>query len=149
MVLFFRVYVGQWLTQVILYSVLDSEYRLICFKTWICWLNIYFLFCDGVCSTTPNILPMFLFNSFCLGNINKTLIENFKRALRDVTTEEGYYVLGSFCQNVKVVSWCLYFTLLAKNGLSIFKYKRHIMETRLLLGTWFYEFISPSFMDSE
>ena len=38
---------------------------------------------------------------------------------------------------------------LQKNGLSIFKYKRHIMEIRFLLGTWFYEFISPSFMDSK
>ena len=132
MVWFFRVYVGQWLTKVVLYSVLESEYRLISFKTSIFLLNICFLISDGVCSTPPNILPMFLFNSFCLGTINKILIENFKQALRDVTTEEGYYVLGGFCQNVKVVSWCLYFTLLAKHGLSIFKYKRHIMESRLL-----------------
>ena len=76
MVLFFKVYVGQWLTQVIFYSVLDSEYRLISFKTWICLLIICFLFCDGVCScsTPPNFLLMFLFNSFCLGNNNKSLI---------------------------------------------------------------------------
>ena len=28
---------------------------------------------------------------------------NFKRALRNIATEEGYYVLQSFCQNVEVV----------------------------------------------
>ena len=28
---------------------------------------------------------------------------NFKRALRDIATAEGYYVLQSFCQNVEVV----------------------------------------------
>ena len=27
-----------------------------------------------------------------------------KRALRDITTEERYYVPESFCQNVKVIS---------------------------------------------
>ena len=58
MILFFKVYVGQWLTQVIFYSVLESEYRLISFKTWICLLNICFLFCDGVCSTPPNVFLM-------------------------------------------------------------------------------------------
>ena len=47
---------------------------------------------------------MCLFNSFYLGNINKKFDLNFKRALRDITTEEGYYVLESFCQNVEVVS---------------------------------------------
>ena len=74
MVLFFKVYVGQWLTQVIFYSVLDSKYRLFSFKTRIFQLNICFLFCDGVCSTSINVLLMFLFNSFCLGNINKISI---------------------------------------------------------------------------
>ena len=108
MFLFFRVYVGQWLTQVIFYFVLDSEYRLISFKTWICLLNICFLFCDGVCSTPANVLIMFLFNSFYLGNINKILIYIFKRALRDVTAKDGYHALESFCQNVRVVFWCLY-----------------------------------------
>ena len=29
---------------------------------------------------------------------------NFKRALPDFITEEGYYVLESFCQNCEVVS---------------------------------------------
>ena len=29
---------------------------------------------------------------------------NFKQGLRDITTEEGHYVLESFCQNVEVVS---------------------------------------------
>ena len=29
---------------------------------------------------------------------------NVKRALRDITTEEGYYVFESFCQNVEVAS---------------------------------------------
>ena len=33
---------------------------------------------------------------------------NFKRALQDITTEEGYYVLESFFQNFKVVFWYLY-----------------------------------------
>ena len=111
MFLFFRVYVGQRLTQVIFYFVLDSEYRLISFKTWICLLNICFLFCDGVCSTPANVLIMFLFNSFYLGNINKILIYIFKRALRDVTAKEGYHALESFCQNVRVVFWCLYIYL--------------------------------------
>ena len=113
MFLFFRVYVGQWLTQVIFYFVLDSEYRLISFKTWICLLNICFLFCDGVCSTPANVLIMFLFNSFYLGNINKILIYIFKRALRDVTAKEGYHALESFCQNVRVVFWCLYIYIYA------------------------------------
>ena len=128
---------------------MDSEYRLIFFKTWISLLKIYILCCDGVFSTPPNTLPIFLFSSFCLANINQILTENFKRALPDLTTEEGYYVIESFCQNVKVVSWDLYFTVLAKHGLSIFKYKHHLMESRLILGTWFYEFISRSFMDSK
>ena len=74
MVLFFKAYVGQWLTQVIFYSALDSKYRLIYFKTWICLLNICFLFCDRVCITPLNILLMFLYNSFCLGNTNKIFI---------------------------------------------------------------------------
>ena len=43
----------------------------------------------------------------------------------------------------------IFYTTCKKNGLSISKFKRHIMESCLLLGTWFYEFISPSFMDSE
>ena len=29
---------------------------------------------------------------------------NFKLALHDITTEEGYYVLEYFCQNFEVVS---------------------------------------------
>ena len=67
MVLFFRFYVGQWLTQVIFHSVLGSEYCFISFVTWICLLNICFLFCDGVCSTPRNVLLMLLFNLFCWG----------------------------------------------------------------------------------
>ena len=58
----------------IFYSILDSEYRLSSFKTWICLLIVCFLFCDGVRSTLRNVLLMFLFNLICLGNINKILI---------------------------------------------------------------------------
>ena len=39
---------------------------------------------------------------------SEQLDECFWGALRDVTNEEGYYVFESFCQNVKVVSCCLY-----------------------------------------
>ena len=67
MVLFFRFYVRQWLTQVIFHSVLGSKYCFISFVTWICLLNICFLFCDGVCSTPRNVLLMLLFNLFCWG----------------------------------------------------------------------------------
>ena len=83
---------------------LDSECRHSSFKTWICLLNVFFLFCDGVCTTPPNVLLMCLFNSFCPENIKKKIDLNFKRALRDITTEKGYYILGSFSQNVEVVS---------------------------------------------
>ena len=58
---------------------------------------------------------------------------NFKRALGDITIEEGYYLLESFCQNVEVVSWYLYFTLLTKNALPNFKYKCHIMESHFVI----------------
>ena len=56
-----------------------------------CLLNICFLFCDGVCSTPPNILLMCLFNSFCLGNIDKII---------DIssTNEEGLCTLNGNCQ---------------------------------------------------
>ena len=37
-------------------------------------------------------------------NINKNFDLNFKRALQDIKTEDGYYILESFCQNVEVVS---------------------------------------------
>ena len=85
MFLTFKVFVGQWLTQFIFYSVLDSEYCIVSFKSWIFQLNICFLSCDGMYMTPP------------------------KRALRDITTEERYYVPESFCHNVKVISW--YFIL--------------------------------------
>ena len=114
MFLFFKVYAGQWLTQVTFYSVLDSEYCLISFKTWFFLLIICFLFHDGVCSTPPNVLLMYLSDSFYLGNTNKDFCLNFKRALWDITTEKVYYVLESFCQivmfcqNVEVVPWFIY-----------------------------------------
>ena len=63
MFLLFKVYVGQWLTKVTFYSVLESKYHLISFKTWICLLNICFLFCDGVCCTPSKVLLMFFFFS--------------------------------------------------------------------------------------
>ena len=54
-------------------------------------------------------------HTFCyiLHLLHKTLKFDLKfqtssATLRDITTEEGYYVLESFCQNVDVVSWCLY-----------------------------------------
>ena len=117
MFLFFEVYVGQWLTQVIFYSVLDSEYHLISFKTWICLLNICFLFCDGVCSTPPNVLLMFLFNSFCLGISTKFWFKISKELCEMSQPKKSimYYVLGSFCQNVEVVSWCLHIYIYIHN----------------------------------
>ena len=39
---------------------------------------------------------------------------NFKWVVQNVTTEKEYYVLESFYQNVIVVSWCLYFTIITK-----------------------------------
>ena len=74
MFVFFKVYVGQSITQIIFYSVLDSENCLNSFKRWICQLNTCFLFCDGVCSTPRNTLLIFFFNLICLGILNKILI---------------------------------------------------------------------------
>ena len=72
MVLFFKVHVGQWLTQVIFYCVLGREYRLLSFKTWIFLLNVCFFFWDGVRSSPRIVLLMFLFSSFCLGVSTKS-----------------------------------------------------------------------------
>ena len=45
------------------------------------------------------------------GEYQQTLDLDFKRALRDIRSEKGCYVLESFCQNVEVVSYFLYIFL--------------------------------------
>ena len=45
------------------------------------------------------------------GEYQQTLDLDFKRALRDIRSEKGCYVLKSFCQNVEVVSYFLYIFL--------------------------------------
>ena len=102
MFLLFKVYVGQWLTKVTFYSVLESKYHLISFKTWICLLNICFLFCDGVCCTPSKVLLMFFFfNSFCLGNINKTLIKISTEPCKTQQLKEGIMYLKAFVRMSK------------------------------------------------
>ena len=71
MFVFFKVYVGQSLTQTIFYSVLDNENCLNSFKRWICQLNTCFLVCDGVCSTPRNNLLIFFSIQFVWGLLTK------------------------------------------------------------------------------
>ena len=102
MFLLFKVYVGQWLTKVTFYSVLESKYHLISFKTWICLLNICFLFCDGVCCTPSKVLLMFFFfNSFCLGNINKILIKISTEPCKTQQLKKGIMYLKAFVRMSK------------------------------------------------
>ena len=44
------------------------------------------------------------FQFILLGEYQLNFDLNFKRALPDIRTEEGYYVLESLCQNFEVVS---------------------------------------------
>ena len=54
-------------------------------------------------SLTPKVLLLCLFNSLS-GKYQQNFDLNFKRALRDITTKEGFYVFEKFCQNDEVVS---------------------------------------------
>ena len=63
---------------------------------------------------------------------SEQLDECFWWALRDVTTEEGYYVLESFCQNVKVVSGCLY-NIIQYTYIYIYIYIYHEQETSVCM----------------
>ena len=56
-----------------------------------------------------NYFPLHLKSYYCLfnslsGKYQQNFDLNFKRALRDITTKEGFYVFEKFCQNDEVVS---------------------------------------------
>ena len=54
-------------------------------------------------SLTPKVLLLCLFNSLS-GKYQQNFDLNFKRALRYITTKEGFYVFEKFCQNDEGVS---------------------------------------------
>ena len=60
-----------------------------------------FLFCDGVCSTPTNVLLMFLFNLFFLGNIKKILIKISNELCETSQLKKGIMYLKAFVRMSK------------------------------------------------
>ena len=92
--LFFNVYVGLWLTQVTF-----SKVNIISFITWICLLNICFyskMECVALLPKSHNESFQFIFAE----EYQKCFDLNFEWALQDITTEEGCYVLETFCHRM-------------------------------------------------
>ena len=85
----------------IFYSVLGNEYRLIFLKAWI-WLSVFY--------SVMECEALLLMSYKCFFSINfvweyqQNFDLKFQTSSVDITTEEGYYVHESFCQNVDVVS---------------------------------------------
>ena len=65
------------------------------------WIN-------GLRLSAPNVLYYSAFSIHFLWDSQKNFDLKFQTSSGDIANEKGYYVLESFCQNVEVVSWCLY-----------------------------------------